>query len=292
MLGSAALWGAGSALAWGFSDFIARFAGRSVGAMVATFAMMVLGGALVVVFMAASGEPFDWHLGDLHWLVGIGLGTALGSMMFFYAVTHGPVSLAVPLVSVYPVVAVLVSVILGARPEAIHWGAMAVTMAGVWVVARTVSAKEGETAAPEYAPAMVRRTIFLSLGAAAVYGASLTSADRAIEIYGPWQTILVVRIIGMLVVGSVVMLRREPVRLPRRSWPLLLGFALLDTLGHLLLYTGIARENGELAMVTSSAYVVITVILARVFLREPVSPRQWGGVVLVVGGIAVLAGFG
>jgi drug/metabolite transporter (DMT)-like permease len=169
---------------------------------------------------------------------------------------------------------------------------MAVTMAGVWVVARTVAAKEGDTAAPEYAPAVVRRTILLSLGAAAVYGASLTSADRAIEAYGPWQTILVVRLIGMLVVGSVVMLRREPVRLPRRSWPLLLSFALLDTLGHLLLYTGIARENGELAMVTSSAYVVITVILARVFLREPVSPRQWGGVVLVVGGIAVLAGFG
>ena len=35
--------------------------------------------------------------------------------------------------------------------------------------------------------------------------------------------------------------------------------------------------------------LVVAVVLARVFLKEPVNLKQWGGVVLVVGGIALLS---
>ena len=291
MLGSAAAWGAGCAIAWGLSDFAARFAGRSVGALAATFAMMTVGAVLVAVGMAAMGEPFDWRLDGFHWLVGIGAGTALGSILFFHAVTHGPVSLASPVVACYPAIAVPISVALGARPAPLHWGAMAAAMAGVWLVARATP-RGGAEAAPEYAPAVVRRTILFSLVAAATYAASLTAADRAIEIYGPWQTVLVVRLIGVVVLWVVILARRERARFPVRAWPVLAAFGFLDTLGHLLLYTGLGLANGEYAIVASVGYTVVTVVLARLFLREPVSPLQWGGVGLVVGGVGILAAFG
>ena len=295
MLGSAAAWGAGCALAWGLSDFAARFAGRSVGVLVATFAMMTVGAVLVAVGMAAAGVPFDWRLDGIHWLVGIGAGTALGSILFFHAVTHGPVSLASPVVACYPAIAVPISVALGARPSPLHWGAMAAAMAGVWLVARATprgGPGGGAEAAPEYAPAVVRRTILFSLVAAATYAASLTAADRAIEIYGPWQTVLVVRLIGVVVLWVVILARRERARFPVRAWPVLATFGFLDTLGHLLLYTGLGLAHGEYAIVASVGYTVVTVVLARLFLREPVSPLQWGGVGLVVGGVGILAAFG
>lgn len=292
MLGGAALWGSGCALAWGLSDFVARFAGRSVGAMAATFAMMTIGAALVAIGMAASGQPFDWHLGDFHWLIGISAGVAIGSILFFHAITHGPVSLASPLVASYPAIAVPITVALGARPDPIHWVAMAATMAGVWLVARAVSAKEGGDGAPEYSRAVIRRSIAFSLGAAAIWAAALIAGDRAVEAYGPWQTTLVVRLIGSAVLFLVVLVGRQPLRFPRRSWPFLLGFGVLDTAGHVLLYVGLTRENSEYAMIASSAYTVVTVMLARAVLREPVSAIQWGGVALVVSGIGVLAAFG
>ena len=191
---SAAAWGAGCALAWGLADICARFAGRSVGVLAATCTMMAVGGVLIAAIMAASGVPFDWRLDGIHWLVGIGAGTVLGSLLFYHAVTHGPVSLASPVVACYPAIAVPISVALGARPDPLHWGAMIATMAGVWLVARATAS--GDRSAPEYAPAVMRRTILYSLVAAAVYAASLTAADRAIDIYGPWQTVLVVRIFG------------------------------------------------------------------------------------------------
>ena len=290
MLESAAAWGAGCALAWGFSDIIARFAGRSVGVLVATCTMMTVGAVLIAGIMSATGEPFDWRLDGMHWLFGIGAGTVIGSLLFYHAVTHGPVSLASPVVACYPAIAVPISVALGARPDPLHWGAMVATMAGVWVVARATPASDG--AAPEYAPAVIRRTILYSLGAAATFAASLTAADRAIDIYGPWQTVLVVRLIGFVALATLVLARRERVRLPVRAWPILAAFGFLDTLGHLLLYTGLGLPNGEYAIVASVGYTVVTVVLARIFLREPVSALQWGGVAMVVGGVGVLAAFG
>ena len=290
MLESAAAWGAGCALAWGVSDIIARFAGRSVGALAATAAMMTVGAAVVALVMAASGQPFDWRLEGLHWLAGIGAGTVIGSVFFYHAVTYGPVSLASPVVACYPAIAVPISVALGARPEPLHWGAMMATMAGVWLVARTTI--KGDSAAPEYAPAVVRRTIIYSLIAAATFAASLTAAGRATEIYGPLQTVLVVRMIGFVALWIVVLARRRAVRFPVRAWPVLAAFGIIDTLGHVLLYTGISLEHGEYAIVASVGYTVVTVMLARIFLREPVSPLQWGGVGLVVSGVGLLAAFG
>ena len=291
MLESAAAWGGGCALAWGLTDFVARFAGRSVGALAATGAMMTVGAVLIAAAMVAAGEPFDWRLDGIHWLVGIGAGTVIGSILFFHAVTHGPVTIASPVVACYPAIAVPISVALGSRPAPLHWGAMVAVMAGVWLVARAAP-RESTAHMAEYAPAVVRRTILYSLIAAATYAASLTAADRAIEIYGPWQTVLVVRLIGVVALWAILLAGRAPARFPVRAWPVLASFGLLDTLGHLLLYTGLGLPNGEYAIVASVGYTVVTVVLARAFLREPVSPLQWGGIGLVVGGVGILAAFG
>ena len=290
MLESAAVWGAGSALAWGVSDFVARFAGRAVGPLAATWAMMTVGAVLVAAVMAASGMPFDWRLEGAHWLAGIGAGTALAAILFYHAVTHGPVSVASPVVACYPAIAVPISVALGARPDPLHWVAMATAMAGVWLVARSTPKSDGM--APEYAPAVIRRTILYSLAAAAIFAVSLTAADKAIEIYGPWQTVLVVRLIGVVAILTGLFARRAPARFPVRTWPVLVAFGVLDTIGHVLMYTGLSLPRGEYAIVASVGYTVVTVVLARLFLREPVSPLQWGGVAMVVGGVGILAAFG
>lgn len=291
MLESAAVWGAGCAVSWGLTDFIARFAGRSVGVLAATCAMMTVGAVLIAGAMAAADVPFDWRLDGMHWLFAIGAGTVVGSILFFHAITHGPVTIASPVVACYPAIAVPISVALGARPALLHWGAMVAVMAGVWLVARSAPKDRTATLA-EYAPAVVRRTILYAFIAAATFAASLTAADRAIEVYGAWQTVLVVRLIGAVALWIILIASRAPARFPPRAWPILAAFGLFDTMGHLLLYTGLGLPNGEHAIVASVGYTVVTVVLARTFLREPVSLLQWGGVGMVVGGVGVLAAFG
>ncbi len=293
MLENAAFWGASCAVVWGISDFLARFAGRSVGAMAATFALMTVGAVLVAAAMGINGEDLIFRTDGLHYLFGIGTATALGAILFYHAVTHGPVTVAAPVVASYPAIALPISAIMGARPDPFSWIAMAVTLTGVWLVARMASSNGSKDKPAEYSPSVIRRTALYSFLAAAIYASALsTAADQAAEIYGPLQTVLVMRIIGAVIVGFAVLSTKEKARFPVRAWPLLIGFGVLDTAGHLFIFIGLGLEHGEYAIVTSVAYTVVTVLLARAFLREQVSALQWGGVALVVGGVALLAAFG
>ena len=114
-------------------------------------------------------------------------------------------------------------------------------------------------------------------------------AGQAIEIYGPWQTMVAVRIVGAILFILWFLMRREAPRFYPRLWPILIVLSLLDTMGYLGVYLGLGYVNGEFAIVASSAYAVVAVVLARIFLREPVNLAQWGGVLLVAGGIALLS---
>ncbi len=292
MDGGSVLWGAGAAISWGFADFIARFTGRSVGVAASFLAVSVIGLGVLLLFMWLRGDTMLWHnldalgLAGLGFLIGAGATTALATILLYEALSTGPVSLASPVVSSYPAFAVPISIALGASPKWWHWLAMLMTMAGIWLVARVISSTGSWR--EQYGGAVIRRSIFLSLGGALCFAATLISAGQAIEIYGPWQTMVAVRITGAILFILWFMLRREVPRFYPRLWPILIALSVLDTMGYLGVYLGLGYVNGEFAIVASSAYAVVAVVLARIFLREPVSLVQWGGVVLVGGGIALL----
>ena len=287
------LWGAGAAISWGFADFIARFTGRSVGVAATFHAVSVIGLGALLLFMWLRGETMLWHNPDAAGLLGLGLlvlsgvSAAIATIFLYEALTKGPVSLSSPVVSSYPALAMPISIAFGANPNWWHWLAMILTLGGIWLVALVVSSESKWR--EHYDGSVIRRSILLSIGGALGFAITLIAADRAIEIYGPWQTMVVTRIVGAIIFISWFMLRRELPRLYPRLWPILIALSLLDTMGYLGVYIGLGHANGEFAIIASSAYSVVAVILARIFLREPVNMVQWGGVALVVGGIALLS---
>lgn len=293
MGGGSVLWGAGAAISWGFADFIARFTGRWVGVAASFLAVSILGLGALLIFMWLRGDTMLWHNPDalrvsgLALLIGAGVTAALATILLYEALTKGPVSLSSPVVSSYPAFAMPISIALGASPRWWHWLAMLLTMAGIWVVALVVSSTGNWRA--QYDSAVIRRTIFLSLGGALCFALTLISAGEAIEIYGPWQSMVGVRITGALMFILWFTLRRDVPQYRPRLWPILIALSLLDTMGYLGVYIGFGYVNGEFAIVASSAYAVVAVVLARIFLKEPVNLKQWGGVALVVCGIALLS---
>ena len=287
MIAGSALFGVGAAGSWGVGDFTSRFLGRSIGVPAALLGIMVVGSLVAGLYIAISGEPVVWELSGL-WLLALnGLATMAATFMLFEALTRGPVSLGSPMVSSYPAFAVPMTVVFGARPEPIHWVAMAATLGGVWLVAQAVSRIKDDK--PEYAPAVRRRAVLMAIGSAFCFAVALVSADHAIERYGLTQTLLTQRLVGAAIMGLAFLAVRRVPRLPLKSWPLIGLLALLDTLAFVFVYAGLALENGEFAIVTSSAYSVVTILLARIFLREQVVPLQWLGVAIVIAGIGTLS---
>ena len=287
MIGGAALLGAGTAASWGVSDFTSRFIGRAIGVPQAMLGLMLVGGLAVGLYILASGATLVWEPSGL-WLLALnGVATLLATMMLFDALTRGPVSLGSPMVSSYPAFAVPMTVVFGARPEPIHWVAMAATLGGIWLVALAVYRIEGGDR-PEYAPAVLRRSVLMAIGSAFFFALALLAADEAVERYGLPMTLLSGRVVGAAVMIAAFLVMRRVPRMPMSSWPLLSFLALVDTLGYVCVYAGLALPNGEFAIVTSSAYSVVTILLARIFLREQVVPLQWLGVAIVIAGIGTL----
>ena len=290
MIGGSALLGAGAAAFWGVGDFSARFLGRAIGVPQAMFAIMLVGSVAIVLYILASGTTLVWEPTGLWLLVLNGAASLLATLMLFEALTRGPVSLASPIAASNPAIAVPISVVFGARPEPIHWAAMAATLAGVWLATLAASRIKGD--APEYAPAVLRRAVLMAIGSAVFFAVSLIAADHAIERYGLPLTLLSGRLVGLLMMGAAFLGMRRVPHMPVRAWPLILFIAAMDTLAFTFVYTGLSLENGEFAIVTSSAYVVVTILLARIILREPVVPLQWLGVAIVIAGIGTLSATG
>ncbi len=78
--------------------------------------------------------------------------------------------------------------------------------------------------------------------------------------------------------------------IPLRWWPLLGLQGLLDGGAYLALLAGSEGPGSAVTVVVASGFGAVTVLLARVFLREAMTWGQWAGIVLVVGGVAVLSG--
>ena len=291
MIAGSALFGAGAAGCWGVGDFTARFIGRAVGVPAGLFGIMMLGSLAVGLYIVVSGEPLVWELSGLWLLVLNGVATMVATFMLFDALTRGPVSLGSPMVSSYPAFAVPMTVVFGARPEPIHWVAMAATLGGIWLVALAVSRIEGGDK-PEYTPAVLKRSVLMAIGSAFFFAVALLAADEAIGRYGLPLTLLSGRIVGAIVLGGFFIAMRKVPHMPLRAWPLILLLAVADTLGYVFVYAGLAMENGEFAIVTSSAYTVVTILLARIILKEQVVPLQWLGVAIVIAGIGTLSATG
>ena len=132
----------------------------------------------------------------------------------------------------------------------------------------------------------------MAIGSAFFFAVALLAADEAIGRYGLPLTLLSGRIVGAIVLGGAFLVMRKVPHMPVRAWPLILLLAVADTLGYIFVYAGLALENGEFAIVTSSAYSVVTIMLARIFLREQVVPLQWLGVAIVIAGIGTLSATG
>lgn len=289
-----ALWGAFTALGWGGADFIARFTGRRLGHDRALFGMLCVSALVMVVIFWSSGEAVVTRLDGLFLLFAAGLGILTATFFLYWGLARGPVSVVSPIVASYPAVNVALAVGLGSRLSGLQWLSIAVVMAGVLVVVR--SSKSFERSA-HYDPGELRKTIWISVASSLFFGVSIAAGQEAATIYGELQTTMAARWIGMIALGLVLLSRRGerrpgPRSIPVNWWLILAVQGLLDGGAYVALFAASHGPNAEIAAVVASAFSAITVVLARIFLREAMTALQWAGIAMILGGVAVLVARG
>jgi drug/metabolite transporter (DMT)-like permease len=98
--------------------------------------------------------------------------------------------------------------------------------------------------------------------------------------------VVMVRIASIVTAGALILARRQPWRVPRNLWPMMLGIGLVDMLATAAYLAALGVGPLAIAAILTSLSNVVTVILAALVLRERITPVHAVGI--LAAGLAVV----
>lgn len=276
-----------SALSYGLSDFVGGLLSRR-GSFVRVSLYGQVGGLLTMMLAAPLVSRAVPPLADLAWGGLSGVGTGIGMMFLFRGMSRGAMSVVVPVSAVGGVVLpVLVgTALLGDRPAPLAWLGIAVAVPALWSVSRARA-----TSAAPTVPALTDGLVS-SVGIAVQYLALAQAGPDG----GLWPVAAgrITSVITVLALATVLA-ASAPGQVTDRStsdratsdtglglwWPRL-GGGFAGVLAGVALACYLVATRTELvavAVVLSSLYPVIPVLLGVTVLGERLSWRQTAGLV-------------
>jgi len=278
--------GLGTALSWGTSDFLARLSGRAVGP----------GRTLFVVFGVSSLllTPFGFPVvgamlndGALSALVGVtGLSVLVGTWLLYLSLTRGPLSIAVPIVSSYPVPLVVYGVAVGGFvPAPVMWAAIGATLIGVWIVSRAghkLQHKDG------HVQGRIGVTIAICIATIVVFDLAIVLTDKLAAEVGLSAALWSTRATAFVALATLFLARRQSMNIGLKWWGVLSAQGAIELMGYVALFSAQTMGGTTIASVVSSAYGVVTILLARTILKEVMSLMQLAGMALVFAGVVAV----
>jgi drug/metabolite transporter (DMT)-like permease len=141
---------------------------------------------------------------------------------------------------------------------------------------------------PEITQGLPIKPVLLALGAALGFGSALTFMAIGSE-QSSLLTMTTMRSTTFIVSAAYFIKIRGGGGVRKADIPLLAAIGIADFSANLLL--GVATTKGlvSIAMVLGSLYPIATAILAYIFLHERLHKAQYNGVVLAVGGVALIS---
>jgi transporter family protein len=285
-----------AALALGVSTLLLAVAARRIGTVVATSATLVL--AIVPLGVAAALTDFSLRLEWRSTLVLFCAGSfvAVAYLAAIESFRLGPVAIASPIGSSAGAGTVAAAfVLLGERPTAAQWLAVAITAVGVVLasVRRTPDGTTIDGAGPIYA------VIGVVLGSIA--NALVRDPVRDL---GPLEAVITQRTFTIVVLAAFIGLLAwrqvglasafdprsiDPGRFDRRIVALLVVLGVVDALAFIAFAYALLDAPAWLVGLVSQSGRALAVVGGIVLFAERPSGLQWSGIALLGAGLAVLS---
>ena len=279
-----------AALGWGVGDLLARIGGRRIGAFRAVFFAQVTGLVAMTIWLLPQPAAIVAAAGSASWAAWLaGLAAApvilLASYSLFRALTVGVLGVVSPVMSSY---GAITAALAAASGEALNRGTVlgiALTVAGVALTSTPARRRAG---VPTSADPV--RGIGWALVAATAYGVgSWIQGAFAVPELGSFLPVWLYYATGVLVLVAAGMKTRQSFRLPKPAdWPAVFGGGISSMLAYAAFAIGLA--TGRIAEVTvlSTPSSGIAALLGFAFLGERLARHQWGGVIAILLGIALI----
>lgn len=273
---------------WAFGNVYVQRAGRAAGVARGLLWSMIAGGGMAAICSIVFDPPMDPIGGQtILWAAISGAFGLLAYACIFYSFARAQLSVAVPLVSSWSVVAAAVSYFaLGERVAPAKLGAAAVVILGVTLV----SLGGARAAATPVSRRETRRALLAAAGSAVGFGVMVPSLARVSPALGEFGASALVYAVGIALGVPLLVAAREDVRPPlRRLWPLVALTGFFEIFGFVTI--AFARRFAPIAVVTPVASLAstLTVLYAWVVLKERPGRVAAVGAALACAGVVALS---
>ena len=262
---------------WGASDFLGGVGARRANAFLFTAIVHVSGMVAVGTLALMTHAPFPGNAS----LVGSLLAGAVGGIslaLFYRSLAGGNMGLIAPVAAVLgAAIPTIVTAFAEGFPGYRHVFGFILAGIGVWLISRT----EGDAGRPK------------GLGMAVLAGIGFAGFYLCIHQAGNASALWVAtysRSASLLVTGTFVLFGRHLRAVPAPVLGIAVVAGILDITGSTVFIR--AAQIGRLddAVVLSSLYPVVTVLLARIFLQEHFSRARTVGMVAALAAVPMIAG--
>jgi drug/metabolite transporter (DMT)-like permease len=286
----------GASLTWGVADFFGPLKGRKYGVLRVLFYVQLGGLAVIALVVAVRGKgPADSAA-----LIAIpaAFSGTLGLYAYYRGMAVGAMSIVAPIAGISAVVPVTVGLISGDRPSTWQLLGIAAALSGVFLASREPAAQrpvrvsgpgDGVWGNREVPPARSRLApgVGLALLAALGFGGYFPAMHAAGDADFWWAS-LIFRMTSTSIVLATVAIRRPSLAIEPVQIPLLALIGTGDMLGNLLFAAAASQGLISITSVLASLYPIVTIMLARLLLKERVARSQEAGIVLTLAGVALI----
>jgi drug/metabolite transporter (DMT)-like permease len=272
-----------SAAAWGTGDFIAKRAVDRIGPYQTLFYMFLVGTAVLGVLTFFTLNRIQMIDPTLFLLTVISsLLCVLGYFFLYYGFQIGSLSVVSTITAGGTIVPVLFSLLfLKEWPTVPQFAGIGLIICGVGLV--SFRGKPSPLSQKKILG------VFPAILSSLFFGSYVILVKLVSEKTGPVLPIFIVRGVGVILMGSLLLYRKETIYPPRPVWKYLFAIGLLDALAFLSFTVGIHKALVSIVSPLSSLFTLVTVSLARLILKEKLVSYQIYGFWSVLFGVLALS---
>lgn len=261
---------------WGASDFLGGVGARRADAFLFTAIVHLSGVILMGAVALLTRAPFPGRTAVL-WCVAAGSVGGVSLALFYRALASGKMGLTAPVAAVLGAgIPTVVTAFVAGFPGYLRLFGFALAGIGVWLISR-----EDESGRPE------------GLGWAAVAGVGFAAFYLCIKQAGDGSPLWIAgcsRIMSFLMTSLFVIVGKHVGVIERRVLAIAVVAGCFDVTGSALFVRAAQTGRLDAAVVLSSLYPAITVVLARIFLHEHFSRSKTIGMLAALASVPLVAG--
>jgi len=278
---------------WACANVFIQRASRAVGPFRALVWALSSGGlALLPVALALDHRTVSLRAGlPTGWLIVAALSAIVAYTSMFFAVERGRLSVVVPVMSSWSVIAAALSLI--ALGQTVRRGLLAgaaAVVVGVVIIARFAQREGGGEQATSPTTPGRRSAVGMSALTALGFGVLVPAIDRLSPALGRLGSVSAVLLVDLVLWLPVAAAARLDVRPPSRgTWPLVLAAGAFETIGFVWISLGISHAPVAVVSPFAGLSSAFTVLYAWAILGERPARPVLVGAALVCAGVVLLS---